>query len=117
VVRDGNGRIIAQSILPTEDAALLEFVAGMRGAVHVAFEEGTQAQWLHDLLSPRVSRVVVCNRRGSAKQGNKGDWVDAGELADRLRAGRLRAVCHGRSDRPSQRVIDPPSLRTSLPKR
>ncbi|HEX2092432.1 MAG TPA: transposase [Longimicrobiaceae bacterium] len=99
VVRDGNGKIIAQSILPTEEVALLEFVAGMRGAVHVAFEEGTQAQWLHDLLSPRVARVVVCNRRGAAKQGNKGDRVDAGELADRLRAGRLRAVYHGRSDR------------------
>jgi hypothetical protein len=99
VVRDGNGKIIAQSILPTEEAALLEFFAGMRGAVHVAFEEGTQAQWLHDLLSPRVARVVVCNRRGAAKQGNKGDRVDAGELADLLRAGRLWAVYHGRSDR------------------
>jgi hypothetical protein len=43
VVRDGNGKIIAQSILPTEEAALLEFVAVMRSAVHVAFEEGTQA--------------------------------------------------------------------------
>ncbi|MCA1788644.1 MAG: hypothetical protein LC667_01970 [Thioalkalivibrio sp.] len=54
VVRDGNGKVIAQSILPTDEAALLEFVAGMRGAIHVAFEEGTQAQWLHDLLPPRV---------------------------------------------------------------
>ena len=99
VVRDPNGKVIAQSILPTEEAALLEFIAGMRGAVHVAFEEGTQAQWLHDLLSPRVARVVVCNRRGSPKQGNKGDRVDAGELADLLRAGRLRAVYHGGSDR------------------
>jgi hypothetical protein len=49
-VRQSSGKIIARSILPTEEAALLEFVAGMRGAVHVAFEEGTQAQWLHDLL-------------------------------------------------------------------
>ncbi|HEX6746177.1 MAG TPA: hypothetical protein VF092_02600 [Longimicrobium sp.] len=48
-VRESSGRIIARSILPTEEAALLEFFAGMRGAVHVAFEEGTQAQWLHDL--------------------------------------------------------------------
>jgi hypothetical protein len=56
---ESSGKIIARSILPTEDAALLEFFAGMRGAVHVAFEEGTQAQWLHDLLTPRVARVVV----------------------------------------------------------
>ena len=46
-----------------------------------------------------MARVVVCNRRGTAKQGNKCDRVDAGELADLLRAGRLRAVYHGRSDR------------------
>jgi len=26
-------------------------VLRMRAAVHVAFEEGTQAQWLHDLLA------------------------------------------------------------------
>ena len=56
-MRRSSGKIIAQSILPTEEAALLEFVAGMRGTIHVAFEEGTQAQWLPDLLSPRVARV------------------------------------------------------------
>lgn len=70
-VRDSAGKIIARSILPTEEAALLEFFAGMRGAVHVAFEEGTQAQWLHDLLFKRVARVVVCDRRGTPKHGNK----------------------------------------------
>ena len=31
--------------------------AGRR--VLVAFEEGTQAQWLHDLIAPQVERVVV----------------------------------------------------------
>ncbi|HEX6370532.1 MAG TPA: hypothetical protein VF006_16535, partial [Longimicrobium sp.] len=62
--------------------ALLEFFAGMRGAVHVAFEEGTQAQWLHDLLFKRVARVVVCDRRGTPKHGNKGDQVDSALLSD-----------------------------------
>src|SRR3954463_14622077 len=60
-VRESSGKIIARSVLPTEETALLEFFAGMRGAVHVAFEEGTQAQWLHDLRAPQVSRVVVCD--------------------------------------------------------
>ncbi len=76
-VREESGCVIARSILPTEEGALLEFFGGMRGSVHVAFEEGTQAQWLHDLLSPRVHRVVVCDRRGEKKHGNKGDVVDA----------------------------------------
>jgi transposase len=98
-VRESSGKIIALSILPTEDAALLEFFAGMRGAIHVAFEEGTQAQWLHDLLSPRVSRVVVCDRRGAPRQGNKGDQVDSAQLSELLRTGQLRSVYHGRSDR------------------
>lgn len=98
-VRESSGKIIARSILPTEEAALLEFFAGMRGAIHVAFEEGTQAQWLHDLLAPRVARVVVCDRRGTPRQGNKGDQVDSAQLSELLRTGQLRSVYHGRADR------------------
>src|SRR6266581_1087710 len=97
-VREDSGRVIARSVLPTDGPALTEFFRGMRGTIHVAFEEGTQAQWLHDLLAPRVDRVVVCNRRGERQQGNKGDRVDVDELPDRLRRGSLRAVYHGRSD-------------------
>ena len=56
--REESGRVIARTILPTESTALVEFFRGMRGAIHVAFEEGTQAQWLHDLLaSARPSRA------------------------------------------------------------
>src|SRR5262249_49418837 len=63
-VREDSGRIIARSVLPTEGAPLLEYFRGMRGTIRVAFEEGTQAQWLYDLLAPEVDRVIVCNRRG-----------------------------------------------------
>ncbi len=94
-VRQESGRVIARTILPTEALALVEFFRGMRGAVHVAFEEGTQAQWLHDLVVPLVDRVVVCDQRGQARQGNKGDQVDADELSELLRRGGLRAVYHG----------------------
>src|SRR5438876_36238 len=48
-VREDSGRVIARSILPTEEPAIVEFFRGMRGTIHVAFEEGTQAQWLHEL--------------------------------------------------------------------
>jgi hypothetical protein len=98
-VREQGGGVIARSILPTEEAAIVEFFGGMRGAVHVAFEEGTQAQWLHDLLEPLVDRVVVCDRRGKRRQGNKGDQVDADELSELLRHGALRPVYHGSQDR------------------
>ena len=94
-VREESGRVIARTVLPTEAGALVEFFRGMRGAIHVAFEEGTQAQWLHELLAPRVDRVVVCDRRGEPRQGNKGDVVDADQLSERLRQGGLRPVYHG----------------------
>jgi hypothetical protein len=98
-VREEGGRVIARSVLPTEEAALVEFVRGMRGAIHIAFEEGTQAQWLHELLAPLVDRVVVCDRRGQPRHGNKGDQVDADDLAEQLRRGSLRAVYHGSAHR------------------
>lgn len=94
-VREASGRVIARSVVPTEGGALTEFLRGMRGAVHLTFEEGTQAQWLHDLLTPLVDRLVVCDRRGAPRQGNKGDQVDADQLSELLRRGGLRAVYHG----------------------
>ncbi len=94
-VREESGRVIARTILPTEEPAIVEFFRGMRGSIHVAFEEGTQAQWLHDLLSPLVDRVVVCDRRGERRQGSHADRVDADRLSDLLRRGGLRAVYHG----------------------
>src|SRR5947207_15374528 len=76
-VREESGRVIARSVLPTDSGALTEFVRGRRGTRHVTFEEGTQAQWLYELLAPLVDPVGVCDRRGAPRQGNKGDEVDA----------------------------------------
>jgi hypothetical protein len=98
-VREESGRLIARSIMPTEASALVEFFRGMRGSVHVAFEEGTQAQWLHDLLCPVVDQVLVCDRRGESQRGNKADQLDAELLSESLRRGALRAVYHGSPER------------------
>lgn len=98
-VRDENGRVLQRAVVATEAEALREFFRGMRGAVHVALEEGTQAQWLYDLLSPSVARVVVCDRRGETKQGNKGDEEDADRLSELLRRNGLRAVYHASAHR------------------
>ncbi len=48
-----------------------------------------------DLPVPEVDRVVVCDRRGERRLGNKGDRVDAEQRSDLLRRGGLRAVYHG----------------------
>lgn len=94
VVREESRRIIARTIVPTEASALTAFFRTMRGSLHVTFEEGTQAQWLHDLLVPVVDRVVVCNRRDARRHGTKSDWHDAAELADLLRRDAVRPVYH-----------------------
>jgi len=98
-IRAETGQVIARTIVPTEARAVSELFRGMRGTVHVAFEEGTQAQWLHDLLVPLVHRVVVCDRHGEKRCGNKGDRVDADQLSARLWRGELRAVYHGSAHR------------------
>jgi transposase len=65
--------------------------------LQVTFEEGTCAAWLHDLLKPHVTKVLVCDPRKNAllKSGNKNDRIDARKLADLLRSGLLSAVYHG----------------------
>ena len=104
-VREDSGRVLARSVVPTEAAALLEYFRGMRGAVHVALEEGTQAQWLYDLLRPVVASVTVCDRRGERRSGRKDDHGDADELSDLLRVGRLRAVYHGGAPNAERRAL------------
>jgi hypothetical protein len=58
-VRDQQGAIRMRATVPTEATAILGLVRSLGPRVHVAFEEGTQAQWLHDLLQPHAERVVV----------------------------------------------------------
>ncbi len=105
VVKRENGQVITRGVLPTEEGALVEFVADMRGSVQVAFEEGTQAQWLYDLLRARVARVVVGDRRGQKQQGSHGDFKDAERLAEDLRTGHLRGVYHGSPERATLREL------------
>ena len=97
-VRERSGRVISRAIVPTEATTLVEFFRGMRGSIQVVFEEGTQAQWLHDLLVPVVDQVVVCGRRGE-RRGNKSDREDADRLSQRLLSGELRVVYHGSRER------------------
>jgi len=96
-VLNAEGRLVMQSVIATQAAAILDFIAGQRGTLQVTFEEGTHAAWLYDLLVRRVARLVVCNPRQNAllKSGNKSDPIDARKLAELLRAGMLSPVYHG----------------------
>jgi len=96
-VLDHTGKLVMECILETKAATILEFLAGLRGALSVTFEEGTSAAWLYDLLRPHVARLVVCNPRKNAllKAGNKSDRIDARKLAELLRGNNLKSVYHG----------------------
>jgi hypothetical protein len=57
-VRDSRGNLVMEAILETKAETILQFLRGLRGSLYVAFEEGTWAAWLHDLLQPHVARGV-----------------------------------------------------------
>ena len=96
-VRDETGKLVMQTVMATRAAAIAEFLDGLRGTLHVTFEEGTYSAWLYDLLVRRVSKVVVCNPRKNAllKKGNKSDRIDALKLSELLRGDMLSPVYHG----------------------
>src|SRR3989442_4342669 len=96
-VVNAEGKLVMQSVIATHAATILDFIHGLRGTLHLTFEEGTHSAWLYDLLARRVARVVVCNPRQNAllKAGNKSDTSDARKLAELLRAGLLAPVYHG----------------------
>ena len=96
-VRNDAGKLVMECVIETKAITILEFLKGLRGDVHVTFEEGTWAAWLYDLMKPHVTKLVVCDPRRNAllKEGSKSDRVDARKLAELLRNNQLRSVYHG----------------------
>ena len=94
-VRNDAGKLVMECVIETKANLILDFIHGLRGELHVTFEEGTWATWLYDLLKPHVTKLVVCDPRKNSRQGNKNDRIDARELADRLYMNKLSSVYHG----------------------
>jgi transposase len=96
-VMDAQGKLLMECVLETKASTMVEFIQGLQGTLSLTFEEGTWAAWLHDLLKPHVSRLVVCDPRKAAllKEGNKSDRIDARKLAEMLRTNQLHSVYHG----------------------
>ena len=93
-VRNDAGKIVMECVIETKASMILQFIDGLRGDVHVTFEEGTWAAWLYDLLKPHVTKVVVCDPRRNAllQEGNqKLTRVDARKLAELLQNNQLAA--------------------------
>src|SRR6476619_1074829 len=96
-VLNSSGKLVMESMVETKASSILQFIHGLRGELHVTWEEGRWAAWLYHLLHPPVSGVLVCDPRRNAllKEGNKSDKIDARKLADLLGTGMLRPVYHG----------------------
>jgi len=101
VVLNAAGKLMMELTIETQAAALLDFIGGVSGTLHVTFEEGTYAERLYDLLLPQMAQVVVCDpRRTPRRRGeNKSDRIDARQLAEWLRLGTLKSVYHGQAAR------------------
>src|SRR5258706_5601400 len=91
------GKLVMECVIETKASMILQFFDGLRGDLHVTFEEGTWAAWLYDLLKPHVTKLVVCDPRRNAllQDGNQNDRVDARKLSDLLYLNKLSAVYHG----------------------
>src|SRR5260370_7200874 len=85
-VMNAAGKLVMECVIETKASMLLQFIDGLRGDVHVTFEEGTWAAWLYDLLKPHVSEVLVCNppKNAPLKDGSKSDQIDPPNLAEFL---------------------------------
>ena len=96
-VLDSGSKLVMEAILETKAEAILQFLHDLRGSLQVTLEEGTCAAWLHDLLKPHVTQVLVCDPRKNTpmKIGNKNDRIDARKLADLLYLNKLHPVYHG----------------------
>jgi hypothetical protein len=45
--RDSHGNLVMEAILETKAETILQFIGGLRGSLHVTFEEGTWSAWSH----------------------------------------------------------------------
>lgn len=83
VVMGPSGRRLGEHVVETSAKVLIEQMRSIAGDKHVCMEEGTQCEWLYEVLSPHAKRVVVTQLPQRA--GAKNDAIDAWALADLLR--------------------------------
>ncbi len=62
-VLNDSGKLVMESIVETQASSILQFIHGLRGELHVTWEEGTWAAWLSICSSP------TCTKSWSAIRG------------------------------------------------
>ena len=92
-VLSAKGKRLSSTVLETNGKALVEFLRLTPGTRRLIIEEGTQAAWPCEILSPHVHEMVVISVPKS--KGQKNDKLDAFGLAEKLRTGIERRVFKG----------------------
>ncbi len=85
-VMNGDGKLVMESIIETKASTILQCIQGVRGDLHVTFEEGTWAAWLYDRMSkerlmysvgigPPEEKSALCSL-DRIRGGNEANEVD-----------------------------------------
>lgn len=82
-----SGRRLKTQVIETNGKALVDALRTIPEPRHVCLEEGTQAEWLFQILKPHATEVVVAKVESS--RGQKSDAKDAFGLAELLRTGQI----------------------------
>lgn len=77
------GKRLMMDIIETSGRALVERIRQISGRKHLCIEEGTQSEWLYQLLAPYVEEMVIAVPQ--RQKGHKSDATDAWTLAELLR--------------------------------
>jgi transposase len=80
VVMGPSGRRLGEHVVETSAKALIERMRSIAGDKYVCMEEGTQSEWLCEVLEPHAKQLVVMQPLRRA--GSKSDAIDAWALAD-----------------------------------
>ncbi len=59
---DAFGKILWEGVFGNTAETIRDFLGGIRGEVHLTFEQGTLAAWLYDLVRPLVSMCLSATR-------------------------------------------------------
>lgn len=94
-VRNKRGQVETRKTVGTSEQEILEFLASVKGPKQLVFEECALAQWLYLVVKDEVKEVFVCDPKDSSRfKAAKTDKIDADELSDLLRVGKLKTVYH-----------------------
>jgi hypothetical protein len=55
-VLNGSGKLVMETIVETKASSILQFLHGLRGELHVTWEEGTWAAWLYVLAQREMEK-------------------------------------------------------------